>query len=404
MKNTTIITSIFSFLLLISSCNKDLDLDDYVKDYTNKTKIVIEAQISTKPKKYHVIITKPANNINQPKSIEGVSGAKVTITDGINTWNFSELPKNHKKYEDFESPFTAKFNSGIYESDEYFAGKENKSYTLSVVSNGKTYTATSTMPISDNLTQKEFEILKNATERISDIFNTEKSAIFDVNLLNRDAIKIALAGRVNFHDRIAIDNISTNGNSSHILDNKLLHRYTMNNAYKKYVWSVLSKFRAKGINNYTAYHLPSNFNSEEVAGYFSTVSSKEYNISSSSFSARNLNIFNSNKQYKANYIGKGEVKIYFKSTGACELHNGGDVLYGAYEIENNHKVLAYFSNQFNAIDTSLYHFYEVNLKQAIVITPPPAPIPVYRSEEHCIFTIKNQQSIQSKDAILWTEF
>ncbi len=107
--------------LITASCTKVIDL----KLGNQSGQLVIEGNIIDQ----HGQIIKLSRNVpfTSPDSYPPVSGATVTVNDGTFTYNFIEGP------------------AGTYTSR--FAGFEEFTYTMKVVSGGITYTATSTMPL-----------------------------------------------------------------------------------------------------------------------------------------------------------------------------------------------------------------------------------------------------------------
>lgn len=108
---------------LLASCQKVIDVDLNSKD----PQIVIEGNITDQPGPYVVSVTKTVN-FSESNSFPGVSGATVTIADDLgNSETLTEL-----------SP-------GIYQTSTT-QGSPGRTYTLTVVTDGKTYTAQSKMP------------------------------------------------------------------------------------------------------------------------------------------------------------------------------------------------------------------------------------------------------------------
>jgi len=110
---------IISLLIVLIACTEDfpVDLD------STFSRLVVQGSINNERKAHQVYITKSGDyfdNTPAPK----VTGATVTISDGSSVFNLNEV-----------SP-------GIYETDT-MAGKINKTYTLSINTNGKEYTASS---------------------------------------------------------------------------------------------------------------------------------------------------------------------------------------------------------------------------------------------------------------------
>ncbi|ADY51792.1 hypothetical protein Pedsa_1224 [Pseudopedobacter saltans DSM 12145] len=127
MKNKSAILNIFLGLFIataFSSCEEIIDVD--LK--TNEPKIVIEANVTNENVKQVVKITETvpfkADNV-----LKNLSGAVVSVQEeGGAFYTFSET------------------KPGNYESSAAFAGKEGKTYVLTVEAGGKTYTSRSIMP------------------------------------------------------------------------------------------------------------------------------------------------------------------------------------------------------------------------------------------------------------------
>lgn len=114
---------LFSLMILFTSCEKVVELDLENADAT----LVIEGNITNQPGPYYVKLTKTLT-FEQSGIYPGVENAQVIISD--NTGISDTL-----KY----------IENGIYATSK-LEGTEGRTYTLTVKSDGKTYTATSTMP------------------------------------------------------------------------------------------------------------------------------------------------------------------------------------------------------------------------------------------------------------------
>lgn len=118
------IVSVLILCLICTSCFQDvIDID--TSEFDNQ--IVIEGIVTDQDIPWKVIISKTAN-IYEESSIQYVSDANVTISD--NSGNTEYLLET--------SP-------GVYQSDQ-LQGVPGRIYTLSVISEGKRYTATSRLP------------------------------------------------------------------------------------------------------------------------------------------------------------------------------------------------------------------------------------------------------------------
>ena len=129
MKNHSILKNIIptffitSLILLGSSCEEVITIDLNNAD----PKIVIEGTVTDQPGPYTVTITKTTDYYN-PGSYPTVSGAQVSIVDDL---GFSEqLPET---------------KDGIYQTID-LQGTSGRTYTLTVIVEGQTYSAVSFMP------------------------------------------------------------------------------------------------------------------------------------------------------------------------------------------------------------------------------------------------------------------
>lgn len=123
MRSNLYITASLAGLVLLSSCEKviDLDLNEAEKKY------VIEAVLTDEPGTAKVLISQ-TKNFDEDNSFPGVAGAIVTITENGGP----------------STTFTAT-QPGVYEAPS-LAGTSGKTYTLSVSVSGRLFTAVSTMP------------------------------------------------------------------------------------------------------------------------------------------------------------------------------------------------------------------------------------------------------------------
>jgi len=121
MNNLKFYHSALFLILVISACTKVIDL----KLDNQSGKLVIEGNI-TNFRGQSIVLSRnvPFTDRN---SYPPVSGATVTVSDGILTYNFAEGP------------------AGVYISNRMI-GFSGLTYTMKVVTGGVTYTAISTMP------------------------------------------------------------------------------------------------------------------------------------------------------------------------------------------------------------------------------------------------------------------
>ncbi len=123
-----IIINLVILVILFSSCEKVVQLDLS----NNEDKLVVEGSITNQPGPYFIILTRSVN-FNDPSTYPAVSNALVVITD--NTGQRDTLT--------YISNATYKTNN--------LQGVEGRTYSLHIVSDGKDYTAQSTMPAQVNL-------------------------------------------------------------------------------------------------------------------------------------------------------------------------------------------------------------------------------------------------------------
>ena len=131
MKKIKTFTQIIIATIALSSCEKVIDLD--LKDV--ESKLVVEANITNQPGPYFVKLTKSIP-FDESSIYPEVNDALVIISDEAgqsDTLNYT--------------------SNGVYKTNTT-QGIEGRSYYLKIVAEGKTYTATSTMPqkvILDNI-------------------------------------------------------------------------------------------------------------------------------------------------------------------------------------------------------------------------------------------------------------
>jgi len=111
-------------IMIISSCQKVINID------LNSTSpaIVIEANINDQPGPYSVVLSQTVN-FSEPNTFPAVNGAFVTIADNAGTTDTL-----------FETSTAGTYNT------KKIVGVPGRTYTLTVLANGKTYTSVCTMP------------------------------------------------------------------------------------------------------------------------------------------------------------------------------------------------------------------------------------------------------------------
>ncbi len=126
MKATLYSLGILSFLaslLFVTSCQKVINVD--LNDAS--ANIVVEGEVLVGDTTHRVKITRTMN-FDEPSNFPTVENAVVTVVDNLgNVGTFTHV------------------GAGVYELSSY-PGVEGRTYTLTVVVDGKTYSASSTMP------------------------------------------------------------------------------------------------------------------------------------------------------------------------------------------------------------------------------------------------------------------
>lgn len=135
------VVRVFSFLLLLSSCEKEIDLDYHQVDPI----YVVEASISNEGTSVRISHT---NDMDDNSSISDISGAKVTLSadDGSTT----TIPYSRNGY--YRAPS--------------LKGVAGTTYTLTVELDGQRFSSTSTMQRPPTFNSFRFVWMKAASERI----------------------------------------------------------------------------------------------------------------------------------------------------------------------------------------------------------------------------------------------
>ncbi|SHM80006.1 DUF4249 domain-containing protein [Mucilaginibacter sp. OK098] len=123
MKNIPAFLIVFTIIITFSACTKTI-----TPSLNNSTRLVIEGAVSDTAGPYHVSISKTANFYSD-NVYPAVSGATVVITDV--TTNITDV--------------LTEAAQGDYVTHA-IVGKPGDTYQMKVMLDGKTYTATSTMP------------------------------------------------------------------------------------------------------------------------------------------------------------------------------------------------------------------------------------------------------------------
>lgn len=127
---------IFSFCLLLTACTEEeviLDLQNTEMPY----QIVVSGGVYSIYGNQFLKLTQPSKSRTN-KSFP-VTGANIEVSDGINTYKFRETE-----------------NEGEYESIEEFAGEVGKTYFLKIDCNGRTYYASDSMTMTDEIKIEDF--------------------------------------------------------------------------------------------------------------------------------------------------------------------------------------------------------------------------------------------------------
>lgn len=132
MKN---ILYIFLFSLLTLACTEEVDFDLN----TEESRLVVEGEISTASAKHLVKLTKTTSYFNSEEA-PYVTDAVLTISDGSTNWSLTEEKPGHY-YTPLITPLP------------------NKTYTLSIFSDGETYTASDYM--SENLPVDSINVIED---------------------------------------------------------------------------------------------------------------------------------------------------------------------------------------------------------------------------------------------------
>jgi len=116
------ITFYIMSMIALSACTKVIDIDLN----SSNQQIVVEAKIADDASPCTVKLTKTIN-FSDPNTFPAVQGAVVKISDGTTTQTLTET------------------SAGVYQSSSML-GVSGKTYSLSIVAEGKKITAVSTMP------------------------------------------------------------------------------------------------------------------------------------------------------------------------------------------------------------------------------------------------------------------
>jgi hypothetical protein len=250
MKHITKTWLISIGIFILSSCTKEVQID------LNEAspKIIIEGSITSSPGPYQVQISKTIG-LKSSNEFPAVSGATVIITD--KTMNTKETL--------VENPV------GIYKTSST-QGVIGHIYELSVTSEGQTYTAVSTMPVSVSLDSLSFqeESNVNGTHINATVCFQDPAGIANYYMFNAFGRKYR--NTMVFGDRLSDgkyirEEIRGGGNDSHLeFGDTILVNI---NCVDRYVWDYFHTLYADGGIQSAAPANPTSNLSNNALGYFS---------------------------------------------------------------------------------------------------------------------------------------
>jgi hypothetical protein len=243
---------LLTFVVILSSCEKVLDLN---LDQT-APKIVIEG-ILTNLNTNHVVSVSHTKNFDEDNMRAVVSGAVISVTD-----------ENGQRI-----IFTEQGKTGNYYSSR-FRGVPGRRYTMTVTTNGQTYTATSRMPFPvpiRSLTQVELSFFGETRKLVevnyldpANIENFYYTKLY-VNNIKRGSLDISSD---RFNDGKAVKNATFVSDPDLETGDKVkIQLLTVDESVFKYLFS-LSQITGNGGPPTTPANPTSNFNNGAV-GYFS---------------------------------------------------------------------------------------------------------------------------------------
>ncbi len=126
MKQVTIFVLGFYLLIGLSSCVEEISIEEYVGEPSGT--LVAEGLITNEKKSHYVKLTRTTNVIPKGQA-DPITGANVSVSDGDTIFLLTEK----------------EIGSGVYLTDSIVKGEVGKTYTLTIVKDGKTYKATDKM-------------------------------------------------------------------------------------------------------------------------------------------------------------------------------------------------------------------------------------------------------------------
>jgi Domain of unknown function (DUF4249) len=234
--------------LAIMSCTKVINIDVNPSD----AKIVIEANITNEAGPYFVLLTKTLN-LSDSSNYLTVSGAKVAITDKTTTQTDNLL----------------EIQSGVYMTTS-IQGIVGHTYDLLVSSEGKSYTASSTMPMPVRLDSISFTQQSNVNETNinTNIYFQDPAGVPNYYTFNR-FINGRKRGRTNvFEDRLSDGKYITEEQRGSAVKLGDTVRVQMN-CVDRYAWDYFNSLQGGGFASSPTPANPTSNISNGALGYFS---------------------------------------------------------------------------------------------------------------------------------------
>jgi len=123
MKNKILILIVFASILTLFSCREEFDYNQMTEGLE---RLVVEAYITDVDSVHTIKLMRSSDYIDPQPPLPAI-GALVTVSDGTNTWNFTET------------------SDGIYNNSVPFFGEIDKKYTLNVSYKDEEYSASSVL-------------------------------------------------------------------------------------------------------------------------------------------------------------------------------------------------------------------------------------------------------------------
>jgi hypothetical protein len=261
MKVKYILPAIALLSILIGSCKNVIDL----KLNDAAPQLVIEGNITDQLGPQAVTISRsvPLDNTN---SFPAVKGAVVTLTD-YNGTNYTLIER---------SP-------GYYYSSS-FLGRYNEKYSVKVQLDGKTYTASSTMPakVTIDSVALSIEHFASTTTKTIIIFYQDPPAVSNqyrfILSINGIQVKQVFARNDQFNNGRFVQQLLFQDNIPLKSGDRVDIEMQCIDAPMYTYWYTFSQQKANGFNSTTPTNPPNNFNTDNVLGYFSAHTTQHKNI------------------------------------------------------------------------------------------------------------------------------